>query len=179
MRVTGGKILMVLLAGLMLTACGNGRTPKLLNIEASTKGPDEFSILPNKPLVAPEDYAALPPPTPGGANRVDATPREDAVAALGGRPSALNAGGVPASDAGLINATSRYGVSRSIRRELAASDLEFRRRKDGRVLERLFNVNVYFRAYRALSLNKYAELERFRRLGIRTPAAPAPQAVVE
>jgi hypothetical protein len=40
------------------------------------------------------------------------------------------------------------------------------------VLERLFNVNVYFRAYQRQSLDKYAELDRFRRLGVRTPAAP-------
>jgi hypothetical protein len=39
-------------------------------------------------------------------------------------------------------------------------------------LERLFNVNVYFKAYKKQELDQYRELERFRRAGIRTPAAP-------
>ena len=70
------------------------------------------------------------------------------------------------------------GRSEAIRTELAEDDLEFRRRNNGRVLERVFNVNVYFRAYKRQSLDQYAELERFRRLGVRTPAAP-PEAVAE
>ena len=41
------------------------------------------------------------------------------------------------------------GVARpGIRQELAAADLEFRRNNQGRLLERLFDVNVYFRTYR-------------------------------
>lgn len=171
MRAAGVKILVILLAVTMVTACSRNKEPKLLNIASSQQGPDEFGILPNKPLQEPESYSALPTPTPGGGNRVDVTPNEDAIAALGGNPAAV-ARGIPASDGGLINHASRYGRSASIRRELAQEDLNFRRRKDGRVLERLFNVNVYFRAYRRMSLNQYAELERFRRLGVRTPAAP-------
>lgn len=172
MQATFGKFLLILMAGLMLTACSRNKEPKLLNVKASTVGPDEFSILPNKSLQQPENFAALPPPTPGGRNRVDVTPNEDAVAALGGRPSALSAGGIPAGDAMLVSAARRYGVTPGIRQQLAGEDLNFRRRKDGKVLERLFNVNVYFRAYRRQSLDKYAELERFRRMGVRTPAAP-------
>ncbi|MCG6901751.1 MAG: DUF3035 domain-containing protein [Rhodobacter sp.] len=172
MRAIGVKFLLVVLALAVMSGCSRNKEPKLLNIRASSSGPDEFSILPNKPLQQPEDFKALPVPTPGGANRVDATPNSDAIAALGGNPAAVSRGGVPASDAGLVNHASRYGRQSGIRQQLAAEDLEFRRRKDGRVLERLFNVNVYFRAYRKQSLDKYAELERFRRLGVRTPAAP-------
>ncbi|MDJ0824494.1 MAG: DUF3035 domain-containing protein [Rhodobacter sp.] len=172
MRATGGKMLLVLAVGLALAACDRTREPRLLNIASSDEGPDEFAILPNKPLEQPENFTELPPPNPGGRNRVDATPEEDAVAALGGRPSALNAGGIPSSDAALVRTAGRYGVQRGIRQQLAAEDLAFRRRKDGRVLERLFNVNVYFRAYEGQSLDQYAELERFRRIGVRTPAAP-------
>jgi hypothetical protein len=172
MRATFGKFLLILMAGLMLTACSRNKEPKLLNISAGTVGPDEFAILPNKPLQQPENFTALPPPTPGASNRTDVTPNEDAVAALGGRPSALSAGGIPSSDAGLVASARRYGVAPGIRQQLAEEDLNFRRRKDGRVLEKLFNVNVYFRAYRRQALDKYAELQRFRRLGVRTPAAP-------
>ncbi|MDJ0627817.1 MAG: DUF3035 domain-containing protein [Rhodobacter sp.] len=179
MQVTGGKLLLVLAVGLALTACDRTSEPRLLNTVSSTQGPDEFAILPNKPLEQPENFTDLPPPRPGGRNRVDATPVEDAVAALGGRPSALNAGGIPSSDAGLVRAASRYGVERGIRQQLAAEDLAFRRRNDGRILERLFNVNVYFRAYERQSLDKYAELERFRRLGVRTPAAPPASQTLE
>ena len=154
---------------LALGACARG-APDLLQPARGGGGPDEFAILPNAPLQAPDDYAALPPPTPGGANRTDRTPLADAAVALGGRPSAP--GAVPAGDAGLVGYAARGGLSPDIRRALAAEDLAFRDRNRGRVLERLFGTNVYYRAYRRQSLDQHAELERFRRAGIRTPAAP-------
>lgn len=173
MRLETGGILLILMATLAVSACSGSKEPRLLNIESSTVGPDEFAILPNKPLQSPDNFNSLPTPRPGGGNLVDPSPNEDAISALGGNPAAVSRG-VPASDAGLVGHASRFGVSGSIRQELAAADLEFRRRKDGRILERLFNVNVYFRAYERQSLDKYAELERFRRRGVRTPAAPPP-----
>ena len=149
-----------------LSACDRNREPSLLNVKAASDGPDEFAILPNKPLVQPEEYNTLPTPTPGGTNRTDPTPFADATIALGGNP----AGGI--SDGGLVNHASRFGVTPSIREQLAAEDLEFRRKNDGRLLERVFNVNVYFKAYRKQSLDQYAELARLRRLGVRTVSAP-------
>ncbi|WP_172300447.1 DUF3035 domain-containing protein [Pseudoruegeria sp. HB172150] len=170
MRGMSGKIVLVLAVALALSACSSDKSPKLLNIKSTTDGPDEFAIVPPKPLQAPESFAALPPPTPGGTNRTDVFPEADAIVALGGRPEALQA--IPAADAGLVNVARRYGTDPVIRSRLAQEDLNFRRRKDGRILERLFNVNVYFRAYERQSLDQYAELERFRRIGVRTPAAP-------
>lgn len=168
MRLAGILISLVVIGSLAGCANYRNRTPSLLNVKSQTDGPDEFSILPNKPLEVPENIAAqpLPKPTVGGANRVDATPLADATIALGGNP----AGGV--RDGGLVNYASRYGVAPGIRQSLATEDLEYRRKNDGRLLERLFNVNVYFKAYAKQSLDQYAELERMRRLGIRTPAAP-------
>ncbi len=166
------RMMALIAAGLVLSACGSDRNPELLNIRSNTTTPDEFSILPTKPLQAPEDFSALPEPTPGGGNRVDPTPTADAVAVLGGNPAALTRSGVPAGDGALFAHTTRYGVTPAIRTELAQADLEFRRANDGRLLERLFNVNVYFRAYEALSLDQHAELERWRRVGVRTPSAP-------
>jgi hypothetical protein len=165
------------LALLALTACGSSDDPRLLNLAKSGRGPDEFAVLPTKPLQAPEDFAALPPPTPGGANLVDPTPEADMVAALGGNPAALARPGV---DGGVVNYAGRYGIAPDIRPALAAEDLELRRRNDGRLLERIFNVNVYYRAYRRqdMELDQYRELDRFRRAGVRTPAVP-PQAVAE
>jgi hypothetical protein len=136
---------------------------------ASCEGPDEFAILPSKPLQMPVDLAALPNPTPGGANLTDPSPEVDVAIALGGNPAVLSRG---ATDGALLTHVSRFGVSPGIRADLAAADLEFRRQNDGRFLERLFNVNVYFSAYENFSLDQYAELERLRRAGIRTPAVP-------
>ncbi len=153
-------------AAVVLAGCSGEKDPKLLNVKSNGTGPDEFAILPSKPLTLPEDYASLPEPTPGGTNRTDVSPFDDAIVALGGNPDA--GGGSP----GLISYATRYGVSPSIRSELAKEDLQYRRDNDGRVLERLFNVNVYFKAYAAQSLDQYGELERLRALGVRTVSAP-------
>lgn len=159
-----------LMAALVLTlAACNSSTPELMNLRNTEDGPDEFAVLPTAPLEIPEDMSALPDPTPGAPNRVDPTPEADAIAALGGNPGRAARGG---SD--IVQYTTRFGVGDDIRPVLAAEDEEFRRRNDGRVLERLFDVNVYFDAYSAQSLDRYAELERLRRMGVRTPAAPPP-----
>lgn len=159
----------LLILATALVACGSDN-PSLLNIsQPRSEGPDEFSVLPTKPLTIPEDLTALPQPTPGGTNITDPTPEADVAVALGGNPAVLSRAG---GDGALIAYTGRYGVSPTIRAELAAADLEFRRENDGRLLERLFNVNVYFRAYSEQSLDQYAELERMRAAGIRTSSAP-------
>ena len=157
-------------AMLALTACGGEKTPNLMNLRSSSNGPDEFGILPVKSLELPEDLTALPEPTLGGTNRSDPTPNADAIIALGGNPKA--AGGIPAGDSALVRYAARGGSTAGIREMLAAEDLEYRRKNDGRLLERLFNVNVYFKAYRQQSLDQQAELQRFRRAGRRTPSAP-------
>ncbi|RYH03924.1 DUF3035 domain-containing protein [Salipiger sp. IMCC34102] len=46
-------------------------------------GPDEFSIVPNQPLVIPSTNA-LPPPRPNGTNPADPAPRSIAARAMGG-----------------------------------------------------------------------------------------------
>mgnify|MGYP001816731099 CR=1 FL=1 len=162
--------LILITALIALAACDRSGEPALLNIKQSpAEGPDEFAILPAKPLEMPEEFAALPDPTPGGRNLTDPTPFADAAIALGGNPEVLTRRSV---DGALVAYAGRHGVDPNIRAELSAADLEYRRRNDGRLLERLFNVNVYFRAYQPLSLDQYAELERLRRIGIRTSAAP-------
>lgn len=162
MIVLGG----VLIAALGLSGCDRDRTPQLLNVKSNQNGPDEFAVLPSKPLSLPDDVSALPEPTPGGGNLTDVTPIADATRALGGRPDAGS------NDGRLVTYATRYGVDPTIRSELADADLDYRRRNNGRVLERLFNVNVYYKAYRKQSLDKYAELERLRRAGIKTVSAP-------
>ena len=153
----------------VLAACSGG-DPELMNIKTTT--PDEFAVLPTKPLEAPEDYATLPEPTPGGRNLVDPMPQADAVAALGGNPDRLERGTIFAGEQGLLAHTARYGVPADIRDTVAAEDLEWRRDNNGRLLERLFNVNVYYSSCKPMSLDQHLELERLRRLGVWTPTAP-------
>src|SRR6056297_890377 len=155
---------------MLLAACGVGDgsdEPNLLNIlQPRNEGPDEFAILPSKPLEIPEDVASLPPPTPGAGNRADLTPERDIAVALGGNPAVLSRGAT--GDGALLSYTGRYGRDADIRQTLAAADLAFRRDNDGRFLERLFSVNIYYRVYEPFELDQYAELERLRRAGIRT-----------
>lgn len=159
------------LALVVLAACGGGdRTPLLMHLRSTTDGPDEFSILPPKALALPSDLTALPQPTPGGTNLTDQNPMDDAVAALGGKVHA--AGGIPASDAGLVNYADRHGGTPGIRESLAADDLARRKRHPGKLLERAFGLTTYFQAYKDMWLDSYAEQARWRAAGLPTPSSP-------
>lgn len=161
------KLIIALVFGaLTLSACAGEAPPQLMNLRSGTNGPDEFGILPVKPLEIPDDVASLPDPTPGGANRVDLTPQADAIAALGGKA------GSGAADDFLVRYASRAGVSPDIRATLSAEDLQFRRANKGLLLERLFKNTIYFKAYRRQSLDQQAELARWRARGLPTPSAP-------
>jgi len=173
MRARTGIIWVAMVAVVVLSACARDREPRLMNIRSASRSPDEFTVLPSKPLQMPEDIASLPVPTPGGANITDPTPEADAIAALGGRPEVLAAAGSAAST-GLIAHVSRFGVSSDIRPVLAAEDLDWRRGNSGRLLERLAGTNRYFKAYQRMALDKYVELERWRAAGVRTVGAPPP-----
>jgi hypothetical protein len=180
MQAVTGKIGLALAALLVLSACSSrDAVPNLMNLRSATAGPDEFAILPTKPLQMPENLAALPEPTPGGGNLADPTPFADAVAALGGNPAAVTRRGVDAADGGLLAHTQRFGASADIRATLAAEDLDYRRKNNGKLLERLFNVNVYFSAYAQMALNQAAEIERWRKLGLRTVGAPPEPALLQ
>lgn len=154
---------------LSLAACANDG--KLMTL-TSPDGPEEFAILPTKPLEMPPDLAQLPSPTPGGGNITDPTPDADAVAALGGNPGQLSAQGVGAGDGALIAHASRAGVTPGVRQVAAQEDQEFRSRHGRRFFEILARSNVYYRAYRPQTLDSQAELERWRRTGVQTPSAP-------
>lgn len=170
---TSTKWIGVLGLVMALAACSSGRGDKLINLNRGGDGtPDEFAILPTKPIEIPQDLNALPAPTPGGANRVDPTPQADAVAALGGNPERLNRTGQARSDGGLIRYASRYGVQSGIRPTLAQEDVAFRKANPGRVLERLFRVTRYYSVYEGSELDQTAELQKWRRRGVLTPSAP-------
>lgn len=153
-----------------LVACGQ-RDYAMRNLDAPTdNGPEEFAVLPVKPLEIPDSLSALPAPTPGGGNRVDPNPKADAIAALGGRVSSSS--GIPAGDSALVAQSSRYGVPSDIRETLAAEDLAFRKRASRFTRFRLGRVDRYVGAYRRQSLDAHAEVDRFRRLGTYVPSAP-------
>ncbi|MEM9717020.1 MAG: DUF3035 domain-containing protein [Pseudomonadota bacterium] len=164
MRIILGLVLIGLVAG-----CAGREEPRqLMNIRSEGSGPDEFSVVPNEPLEIPDNIASAELPTPGGDSRVVRSPDELVVTAFGGRATS----GV--NDQATLNAVSRFGVTDDIRGVLAAEDEQFRTDKFARPLERLVRVNVYFKFYEDQSLNSYDELNRMRRLGVRTPTAPPP-----
>ncbi|MFX0545299.1 DUF3035 domain-containing protein [Roseovarius sp. S1116L3] len=169
------SILALTLMTLAIAACGRS-DGALSRIKNDGNGPDEFAVLPTAPLQTPESYNNLPPPTPGAANLVDPNPRAAGVAALGGNPAAtVPSGQISGADGGLVNHTSRFGVTQGVRRELAVEDAEVRRRH-GRV--NIFNLGPnddYTAAYKKQWLDGQAEQQRLMQRGIVTPSAPPAQ----
>jgi len=157
-----------LIAVTMLAACEN---KGLRQVTSRGDGPDEFIVVPAKPLEQPENYAALPAPTPGGPNLTDQNPLENSVAKLGGKRGSANAP-VPGRDAALVNRAARFGVDPSIRASLAAQDAEFRSRQSRLTQFRIFPEDLYNRAYRREALDAARTAQAYRRAGIPTPTAP-------
>lgn len=160
------KAAAVLALGL-LAACGSAPVDTD-PASVVSRGPDEFAVLPVKPLEIPENLNALP--VPGGTNLADPDPRGDALRALGGRPVA--AGAVPASDAALVTAASRFGVPQDVRALVAAEDARTLRRATRARIGLFTRTNPYLRAYARQSLDAFAEVERFRAAGAATPTSP-------
>lgn len=161
---------LILILALSLAACGSNKGLRDLNDPSA--GPEEFGIVPNKPLQTPDNYKALPAPTPGQANLVDATPKQDAIAALGGNPARLNDQGVPSSDGALIASASRYGVPANIRATTSAEDEAFRKRRGRFTNIRLFRTDRYAQVYQRQILDSQKALDASRRAGKKTPTAP-------
>ena len=158
-------------AAVFLTACEGAR-----NADIGNEGPDEFLVLPTKPLETPDDLTALPEPTPNGINRADQRPLEDAVVALGGRGDRLTpSGSIRSDEQAILAAATRLGVTQNIRQITAEEDEQYRRQNGERILERAFGVDGYLCRYAPQRLDADAELLRMRRLGVRTPTAPPAQ----
>ncbi len=163
-------ILALTLSAASVAGCSNNG---LRDLDPPGQGPDEFSVLPVKPLTEPKDYAFLPAPTPGGANLTDPNPKADAVVALGGSEAALNPNtSIPASDGALVAASSRYGVPANTRQVVAEEDTEFRQRRGRWTRLRLFPVDRYAQVYERESIDANDANEAARSRGIETPSAP-------
>ena len=159
----------VLLMGLfLLSACG---TADLRDLQNDNEGPDEFLVIPSKPLQQPTNFSDLPQPTPGGANITDATPLADGITALGGKPSDPN-GAVPSSEGTLVAYSGRFGNSPDIRGTLAAEDAEFRKRQGRLTQIRLFRTDLYREVYDRYELNPQRANSIYERAGVKTPSAP-------
>ena len=168
------KTVLMLMAAVIVAGCGGGRDGDvtLRKIKHKGNGPDEFSIMPGKPLEMPDNVAALPEPVPGGPNRTDQDPLADGIAALGGNAGAGRTGAPSAAHTGLINQAGRFGRDPGIRQTLAAEDREIRRQYGNVNLLRFLPSDDYLQAYKDQWLDPYAEERRLRRRGVRTPAAP-------
>lgn len=157
-----------LIAVTFLAACEN---KGLRQVTSRGDGPDEFIVVPSKPLEQPENLVALPAPTPGGGNRTDQRPLDESVVKLGGKRGSVNAP-IPGRDAALVNSATRFGVDPSIRASLAAEDAEFRKRQSRLTQIRIFPEDLYNRAYRREALDANRTAQKYRRAGIPTPSAP-------
>lgn len=165
-RRVSGSVAALLLAALALGGCGEGGVAGGLRAAGVAGSPDEFLVLPTRPLELPADLQSLPPPTPGRANRVDYDPLADAVAGLTGRSGPAGAGG----GAALV---ARAGAADpQVRARLAGEDAAYRASNRGRLLERAFSNDREALIYRGMALDAGAEFRRLRALGLRVPPAP-------
>lgn len=156
-----------------LSACSQSeRDISMRVLDRPNNGPDEFAVLPNKPLEAPSSYTDLPVPTPNAANLTDRNPKAEGIAALGGNPARLSGTGVPSSDVALVRYVGRKGTDPAIREKLAAEDEDFRRRKSRFTKIRIVKTDRYAQAYKRETLDAYSEWYKYRRTGVKTPAAP-------
>lgn len=175
--LASGRIIAITTLCAALAACGGDtptdESPPLLErvVAGAYEAPEEFAVVPKKPLVMPSDMTALPPPSAAGTSRSEPTPRADARAALGGGPTTGTAG----ADRALLAAVSAQTAQPDIRAVLAAEDEEFRRRNQGLILDRLFGAFTESDRYGAYALNAEAELLRLRARGVQVPQLPPRQ----
>ena len=107
----------LVLAALALGGCAEGGVAGTLRAAGVVSKPDEFLVLPTRPLEMPQNLTALPPPTPGTLNRVDYHPRAEAIAGLTGRPQAPAASGAAlVARAGPVDPSVRAAAGRRGRR---------------------------------------------------------------
>jgi hypothetical protein len=157
----------LLAAATALAGCAQegGAAGFLRSAGVGTATPDEFMVLPTRPLEVPADMATLPPPTPGAPNRVDVQPRTEAVAALTGRTQ-------PAEVSGAVLVARAGPVDPNIRGTVALEAATFRQDNRGLLFERWFSRNLEAVIYDDVILDAAAEYQRLRAAGVAVPPAP-------
>ena len=160
-----------LLAFVLLLALGACGAATLKRVGKPGLGPDEYLITPGRPLQAPADASALPPPAGGARNVATRNPVADAIVALGGNPNARPARAQPA-EAALAAHLRRFGVDPRIRARIAAEDADLRGGFSSARVVKLGGIDAYAYAYRGQWLDARAEADRLRRAGVSVPSAP-------
>lgn len=150
---------------LLLGGCQEGGLAGGLRSAGIAGKPDEFMVLPTRPLEMPSDLSALPTPAPGQTNRVDYRPNAEAIAGLTGRPGAAG----NADGSALVAAAGPREAG--VRGTLAAEDAEWRRTHRGRLLDRLIIRDPDVVVYRPMVLDAPVEFDRVRAAGAAVPAA--------
>jgi len=157
---------LLVLAPLVLAACGEGGLVGALRTSGAVSTPDEFMVLPTRPLEMPQDFAALPPPKPGTVNRVDYRPHVEAIAGLTGAPG-------PAGNAdGAVLVAQAGPREPGVRQALAIEDVEWRNTHHGLLIPRLIAKDKATVTYAPMILDSAEEFERLRAAGVQQPAAP-------
>jgi hypothetical protein len=160
------RILSIFVTLFLIAACSSDDA-RLRDLYDVGTGPEEFAVLPSKPLIIPSNLQELPVPDETVENLADPTPKRDLIEKLGGSIDETKS--VPKKDKDLLNYVSRAGVNSNIREELAEEDRKFLRRMGVLTSVKLFRVDRYNQIYRKMTLSAPKELERWRSLGVRTP----------
>lgn len=162
----------LLIGALVLSGCADGGLAGFLRASGATSTPDEFMVLPTKPLEMPADLAALPAPVPGARNRVDIDPEELAVAGLTGTPGQVNT----VSGAALV---ARAGpAAPQIRSVVASEDATWRAENGGLFFERLFSADKEAVIYRGQVLDAPGTFVDLRDRGVDVPS-PSPSVMAQ
>lgn len=98
----------------VVSACGDGFRKDLGLIG---EGPDEFTVVPRKPLSLPQN-GDLPTPRPGEVSPLDPTPLADAQRALQVEVGATEASAPSSGEAGFVQAAGAAGASDAVRTQL-------------------------------------------------------------
>lgn len=164
-------ILASLAAALLLAACSGSGEPPVTLQEASLKNgaPDEFLVLPQRPLTVPEDLETLPEPDPNAGSLVEIDPFVEARKAVGG-----NGGGTSASaaDNAILAAARTVGRTPNIREELAAeTDAKLTRGRGILGFFDRFRIAPRKRtAFNDQKLDAIGELKKRQAQGVKTPS---------
>lgn len=154
-----GAVLALVLASVLLAGCGDNSVQRTLGI--LRQGPDEFKVLPTRPLEIPASDV-LPVPDPNAPARVVSDPLSIARKALGA-PKAGS--GTPSSvEVSLLNRLGAANPPAGIR-ETVEQDLKAQAEEDTLLVHDILGVTEA-RARAASILVTSEEVERLRGLGV-------------
>ncbi|MCL5779143.1 DUF3035 domain-containing protein [Limibaculum sp. FT325] len=179
-----------LAAVLALAGCSQMGDP-IEAIGARRPAPDEFKVLPRKPLMVEPALAsgALPAPEPGKPSPLEPDPAADAVAALMGTeatPRPMGTASLSAGESALLGAADAAAASPDIRGQLesdrsAASQADANKPYEPPTLLELVGLggNEEEELDPAVALDAIGESQRLQREGIAAPSDPRATAATD